>query len=311
MPELPEVETVRRGLAPAMVGQTIARVELRRANLRFDFPPHFAQMLKGSTIIAMERRAKYLLMSVQNADQNYCVIMHLGMSGRFRIEHPQADTHEVQLDKNFHHPQPVYDKHDHVIFHMHNDTRIIYNDTRRFGFMDCAAACDIQTNAHIKHLGVEPLSNAMNAHMLARIYEKRSTSLKAALLDQRLIAGLGNIYVCEALFRAGLNPCDPASILADALGEPTDKAMILAPVIVDVLNEAIAAGGSTLRDFSHSNGDMGYFQHAFKVYDREGQKCLAPQCDAKIERFTQNGRSTYFCPSCQKPQADIIKAPVL
>ncbi len=298
MPELPEVETVRRGLEPVMVGQTIVRLELRRANLRFPFPDFFADNITLSKINALERRAKYLLMSVHNHHQNkeYCVIMHLGMSGRFRVEHAE----DVLLETAFHHPQPIFGKHDHVIFHLSNGARIIYNDTRRFGFMDCVTSNAREANVHIKHLGIEPLSNVMNAHTLARLCVGRSTSLKAALLDQRLIAGLGNIYVCEALFRAQLSPTDPASMLADAQGEPTSAAIKLAPIIIDVLNEALAAGGSTLRDFSHADGDMGYFQHAFKVYDREEQQCVAPQCKGVIARFTQNGRSTYYCPSCQQ-----------
>jgi formamidopyrimidine-DNA glycosylase len=297
MPELPEVETVKMGLAPVMVGAVIKKVVLNRANLRFPFDPDFAARLKGGTITALTRRAKYIVVQVEQPNREEALIMHLGMSGRFRIEHPSNST-PVE-DAFFHRPTP-HEKHDHVVFHLSNGAQIIYNDARRFGFMDVVEAPLLASNKHLKNLGLEPLSNDMNAHALATCFKGVKAPLKAALLDQKHIAGLGNIYVCESLFRARLHPQSPASILADASGEPTPAASRLAPIIVKVLQEAVAAGGSTLRDFAHTDGSMGYFQHAFKVYDREGEPCVAPSCSGVVERITQSGRSTYFCASCQR-----------
>jgi formamidopyrimidine-DNA glycosylase len=297
MPELPEVETVRMGLAPVMVGARFEKIILNRNNLRFSFDSKFQKRLEGGTITALTRRAKYIIVHVAHPQREEALIMHLGMSGRFRIEHP---SHITPLDEAFFHQPTAYEKHDHVVFHLSKGAQVIYNDARRFGFMDVVEATRISENKHLKNLGLEPLSNDMNAHALATCFKGVKAPLKAALLDQKHIAGLGNIYVCEALFRAKLHPQAPASLLADPAGQPTPAAMRLAPIIVQVLQEAVAAGGSTLRDFAHADGSMGYFQHAFQVYDREGKPCMAPSCLGVVERFTQSGRSTYFCPKCQR-----------
>jgi formamidopyrimidine-DNA glycosylase len=305
MPELPEVETVRRGLAPVMEGAMIACVDLRRNTLRYPFPENFKQRLEGASIRIVSRRAKYILVFAKQPDslKEEVLILHLGMSGRFKIIPSQNGNAATDFDAAFHHSQATYDIHDHVIFHLSSGVRIVYNDARRFGFMDLVAADDYENSPYLKRLGLEPLSNAMNADALAKLFYKRKTSLKAALLDQRFIAGLGNIYVCEALFRAHLHPNDPASILANEHSLPTSAAERLAPVIVDVLKEAVEAGGSTLRDFAHTDGAMGYFQHAFQVYDREGKPCVRDGCQSHIKRMTQNGRSTYFCALCQTEEA--------
>jgi formamidopyrimidine-DNA glycosylase len=293
MPELPEVETVRRGLEPVMTGVQIARLELNRPNLRFAFPDRFVERVEGKRITSLTRRAKYLVASLSSDET---LIMHLGMSGRFLIVPPDQPEHvpgEFQQQVN------RLPAHDHVVFHLESGTRVIYNDARRFGFMDLVPTANLATSKHIKGLGLEPLGNELSGSVLARLFAGKATPLKAALLDQRLIAGLGNIYVCEALFRAGLHPEQAAGSLAKDNGEPTAKAELLAGIIRDVLNEAVVAGGSTLRDFAHADGSLGYFQHRFRVYDRKGEVCLAPNCTATIERIIQSGRSTFYCASCQ------------
>jgi formamidopyrimidine-DNA glycosylase len=290
MPELPEVETVRRGLEPAMVGARLSAIEQRRPDLRFPFPERFAERLTGRRVEALSRRAKYL---VAELDSDDALIMHLGMSGRFRVE---RDGEAAQLGE-FHHEHGRESAHDHVVFRLTNGATVTYNDTRRFGFMDLVPRAGLAGCRHFAGMGLEPLGNALSGETIARLFAGKRTPLKAALLDQRLIAGLGNIYVCEALFRAGLDPRAPAGCLADAAGGPTGQAELLAGVIRDVLVEAIDAGGSTLRDHAQTDGSLGYFQHAFRVYDREGEPC--PVCAAPVRRIVQSGRSTFYCETCQ------------
>jgi formamidopyrimidine-DNA glycosylase len=290
MPELPEVETVRRGLAPAMVGARILAVDQRRPDLRFPFPDGFAARLTGRGVTALSRRAKYL---VAELDSGEALIMHLGMSGRFRVE---RDGSGAQLG-DFHHAHGGEGAHDHVAFRLSSGALVTYNDARRFGFMDLVPAAGLAACRHFAGMGLEPLGNELSGETIARLFAGRRTPLKAALLDQRLIAGLGNIYVCEALFRAGLDPRAPAGSLAGPDGAPTAGAGRLAGVIRDVLLEAIEAGGSTLRDHARTDGSLGYFQHAFRVYDREGEPC--PACAAPVRRIVQGGRSTFYCAACQ------------
>ncbi len=305
MPELPEVETVRRGLEPVMQGQRIVKVEQRRKDLRFPFPQHFVQQLTGRTVLGLVRRAKYLILEIEGEAQGSVasqagttgLIMHLGMSGRFIIEAPNG---VMQAPGEFASEITRHLQHDHVVFHMSSGTRITYNDVRRFGFMDLVPMAEMATSKHFAAMGIEPLGNALSGETLAALFRGKVAPLKAALLDQRLVAGLGNIYVCEALFRAGLHPEAEAGSIADKAGRPKPKAHELAQIIRDVLNEAIAAGGSTLRDFAHADGSLGYFQHRFRVYDREGESCTAPHCTSTIARIVQSGRSTFYCPSCQK-----------
>ena len=294
MPELPEVETVRRGLAPAMVGARIARVTLRRPNLRFPFPPRFAERLEGRTILDLTRRAKYLTAPLDSGES---LILHLGMSGRFDVRLPDGGNLS---------PGDFYlegalgnARHDHVVMALGNGATVTYNDARRFGFMDLVATAEIDTCRHFAAMGVEPLSEALDAATLARLFRHRITPLKAALLDQRLIAGLGNIYVCEALHRAGLHPTLRAGSLAGTDGGPTPKAKKLVREIKAVLTEAVAAGGSTLRDYARPDGMRGAFQHGFRVYDRAGLACAARGCGGRIARIVQGGRSTFYCATCQ------------
>jgi formamidopyrimidine-DNA glycosylase len=298
MPELPEVETVRRGLQPAMEGARILRLEVRRKDLRFPFQPGFAARLQGRTITSLGRRAKYLLADLDSGD---VLLMHLGMSGSFRVV---SDAGSGQPDEAtpgaFHHPRSDERAHDHVVFHMSSGASVIYNDPRRFGFMKIFARSEIEREPFLKDIGPEPLGNAFDAAMLATATAGKKTSLKAALLDQRVVAGLGNIYVCEALFRSHLSPRRLAATLATRKGEPTDRAARLVDAIHDVLNLAIKAGGSSLRDHRQTDGELGYFQHSFQVYDREGEPCKTDGCEGVVKRFVQNGRSTFWCPKCQK-----------
>ncbi|MGJ5175151.1 bifunctional DNA-formamidopyrimidine glycosylase/DNA-(apurinic or apyrimidinic site) lyase [Bradyrhizobium oligotrophicum] len=293
MPELPEVETVRRGLQPVMEGARIVTAEARRGDLRFPFQPDFAKRLQGQTVTGLGRRAKYLLADLGSGD---VLLMHLGMSGSFRVIKPNGEA----TPGEFHYPRGKDSVHDHVVFHMSSGADIVFNDPRRFGFMKIIARGDIDAEPHLKGLGPEPLGNAFDAAMLARACANKKTSLKAALLDQRVVAGLGNIYVCEALFRAQLSPRRLAATLATKKGEPTDHARRLVDAIHTVLNEAIKAGGSSLRDHRQTTGELGYFQHSFQVYDREGEPCRTDGCGGVVKRFVQNGRSTFWCPKCQR-----------
>ena len=294
MPELPEVETVRRGLAPAMVGQRFAQVSLRRPNLRFPFPPDFARRLEGRTVANLGRRAKYL---TADLDSGETLIMHLGMSGRFDVAMPDGTS--VSPGDFYLEGTLGAAKHDHVAMAMGNGATVTYNDARRFGFMDLVPTAGLAACRHFAAMGIEPLSDALDGAAVARLFRHRITPLKAALLDQRGIAGLGNIYVCEALHRAGLHPEAPAGVLAKPDGTPTAKAKTLAKAIKSVLTEAVAAGGSTLRDYAHPDGGAGAFQHAFRVYDRVGHACTARGCTGRIERIVQAGRSTFYCETCQ------------
>jgi formamidopyrimidine-DNA glycosylase len=293
MPELPEVETVRRGLAPAIVGACSERVEQRRPDLRFAFPEGFAGRLENQTVTALGRRAKYLLADLSSGE---VLIMHLGMSGRFLV----TRRGKTVAPGVFHVDCGGESAHDHVVFHFSNGASVTYNDSRRFGFMDLVPRVDLETCRHFSGMGLEPLGNELSGAAVARLFVGKRTPLKAALLDQRLIAGLGNIYACEALFRAGLHPEAPAASIATAAGLPTAKAHRLAEVIREVLTEAVAAGGSTLRDHAQVDGTLGYFQHAFRVYDRAGEACPTPGCRGVVTRIVQSGRSTFLCPKCQR-----------
>jgi formamidopyrimidine-DNA glycosylase len=293
MPELPEVETVRRGLQPVMEGSKIVKVEARRKDLRFPFQKDFVARLEGQTVAGLGRRAKYLMADLGSGD---VLLMHLGMSGSFRVV---ADEQTTAPGK-FHHPRNEERAHDHVVFHMSSGATVVFNDPRRFGYMKIIARHALDEEPLLKGLGPEPLGNEFDAAMLARSCADKKTSLKAALLDQRVVAGLGNIYVCEALFRSHLSPRRSAATLATRKREPTDHARRLVIAIHAVLNQAIKAGGSSLRDHRQTSGELGYFQHSFQVYDREGEKCQTAGCGGIVKRFTQNGRSTFWCPKCQK-----------
>src|SRR5712672_2695450 len=297
MPELPEVETVRRGLQPVMEGAKIVKAETRRKDLRFPFQKDFVARLDGQTVTGRGRRAKYLLADLASGD---VLLMHLGMSGSFRVIEVEVEGEDQKTPGKFHHPRNEDRAHDHVVFHMSSGAAIVFNDPRRFGYMKIIARHALEGEPLLSGLGPEPLGNEFDAAMLARSCANKKTSLKAALLDQRVVAGLGNIYVCEALFRSRLSPRRLAATLATKKGEPTDRAKRLVTAIHAVLNQAINAGGSSLRDHRQTSGELGYFQHSFQVYDREGEKCQTSGCGGIVRRFTQNGRSTFWCPKCQK-----------
>jgi formamidopyrimidine-DNA glycosylase len=288
MPELPEVETVRRGLAPAMEGARLARVEVRDRRLRWPIVKDFEKRLAGQTVAGLGRRAKYLLADLSSGE---VLLMHLGMSGSFRVG---ADAKPGV----YYHERSKSTAHDHVVFHMSNGATVTFNDPRRFGSMKLIKRAKLDAEPLLRGLGPEPLGNAFDAAMLARACAGKKTSLKAALLDQRVVAGLGNIYVCEALYRARLSPKRMASTIADRKGQPNARAAALVDAIKAVLQDAIAAGGSSLRDHRRTDGALGDFQHNFQVYDRAGEPC--PNCKGTVKRIVQNGRSTFYCPSCQK-----------
>ena len=291
MPELPEVETVCRGLRPALKGRILAKVQIRRANLRVPFPHDFAKRLTGRRVGKITRRAKYILAEVEGGET---LIVHLGMSGRFTIHgagapsKPGRFTHKVASDGS------GDGTHDHVVFETDEGTRIVYTDHRRFGLMLLVPTEELESHKLFAELGPEPLGKAFTAKSLSASLKGKKTPIKSALLDQTVVAGLGNIYVCEALYRARISPKRNAASVA---GERSTK---LVPVIKDVLSEAIAAGGSSLRDYAQADGELGYFQHTFTVYDREGEPCLTPGCAHKIKRLVQAGRSTFYCPNCQR-----------
>lgn len=279
MPELPEVETVRRGLQ-ALEGTRVTEVTLRRPDLRFAIPPSLAQAITGQRLGQIARRAKYLLFHFENGQ---VMLLHLGMSGRvlikeFGVQNPESS-------------EELYQKHDHVVITFENH-RLIFNDARRFGFVDVCDEDGLATNKHLATLGPEPLSDDFSGNILHTALSTKHTDIKAALMDQRVVAGLGNIYVCEALFAAGIHPKMPAH------GISRQKCVLLAEEIRRVLNAAIASGGSTLRDYVRSDGGLGYFQHEFRVYGRENEACSV--CKTAIGRITQAGRSTFFCGGCQK-----------
>jgi formamidopyrimidine-DNA glycosylase len=292
MPELPEVETVRRGLEPVLVGRRLTRVEQRRPDLRFPFPDRFAERLEGTSVEALRRRAKYLLADLSSGE---VLVMHLGMSGRFRVEMGR----EADEPGGYYHGTATAPAHDHVVFWLSDGARVTYNDARRFGFMSLYDGATIAASPPFSAMGVEPLGPDLSAAALGELFRGRRTPLKAALLDQRLVAGLGNIYVCEALFRARLSPEAPAGSLVTDTGRPKAKAHALTEAIKAVLEEAVAHGGSTLRDHAQVDGTSGAMQERFRVYDREGEPCMAPGCRGLVGRIVQSGRSTFHCPVCQ------------
>ncbi len=276
MPELPEVETVRRGLAPHLEGRRIRSVDLRRKDLRIPFPPGFAGKLEGARVLQLDRRAKYMLWHLDNEQ---VVIVHLGMSGKFTIVEKGQACEES--------------KHDHVVITTDRGTRLVYTDHRRFGLMSLVKHSALAAHPYFANMGPEPLGNGFNAPELSARLKGKKAPIKAALLDQRVVAGLGNIYVCEALWRARISPKRLGASVAGVRAER------LVPAIKDILAEAIKAGGSSLRDFANTDGELGYFQHSFDVYDREGAPCSRGD-GGHIRRLVQSGRSTYYCPKCQR-----------
>ena len=294
MPELPEVETVRRGLAPVLTGKRIVRLEQRRPDLRFPLPDRFAERVAGRRIAALTRRAKYL---VADFDGGETLVMHLGMSGRFTIAQP--DGHD-RVPGDFTHDTGADPKHDHVVLHTGDGATVTYNDPRRFGFMVMLPTVDFESHPLIRSLGPEPLGNSLNAAYLATRAQGRTADLKAFLMDQRNVAGLGNIYVCEALHWAGLSPKRAAGCLAKKTGAPTERTERLVAAIREVLSAAIDAGGSSLRDYRQADGALGYFQHSFSVYGRETEPCTRPGCRGTVRRIVQSGRSTFLCSGCQR-----------
>ena len=292
MPELPEVETVRRGLSPVMEGTRIVRVEARRADLRVPFPRDFVARLTGQTITALGRRAKYLTADLGSGD---VLVMHLGMSGSFRT----ASAGSV-ADAGAGAARPKAVAHDHVVFHLSSGATVTFNDPRRFGLMLIVPRPELAGHPLMRAVGPEPLGNAFDAALLAGACRGGQRTLKAVLLDQRVVAGLGNIYVCEALHRARLSPLRRAATLATRTGAATARAATLVDAIRAVLNDAIAAGGSSLRDHRRTDGELGYFQHHFRVYDREGSACVTDGCKGTVKRIVQNARSTFLCPVCQR-----------
>lgn len=283
MPELPEVETVKAGIAPVMGGHVIAQAQVNRPDLRWPFPDRMAERLTGQRVLGLRRRSKYILVDLESAET---LLIHLGMSGRMLISgHMVGD---------FHHAHPAPAKHDHVVFEMDSGVRITFNDARRFGAMDLMATATQDDHWLIRDLGPEPLGNGFNESYLIARLAGRNTPIKSALLDQRIVSGLGNIYVCEVLFRAGIHPKRKAGQIS------AKRVATLVPLIRQVLSEAIAAGGSSLRDYRQTDGELGYFQYVFQVYGREGQPCATHGCDKAIQRIVQSGRSSFFCPQCQR-----------
>ncbi len=283
MPELPEVETVRRGLAPSMENAVIESAPVNRPDLRWPFPEGMAERLRGCRVLSLRRRSKYILADL---DSGETLLIHLGMSGRMLVSGDPLGQ--------FVHDHPAPEKHDHVVFDMDNGARITFNDPRRFGAMDLLETATAEDSKLLSVLGPEPLGNAFSESYLVAALKGKNTPIKSALLDQGIIAGLGNIYVCETLFRAGIHPKRKAGQIAAA------RIAALVPIIREVLNDAIAAGGSSLKDFRSAGGELGYFQHRFDVYDREGQPCHSDGCPSVIRRIVQSGRSSFYCPSCQR-----------
>lgn len=281
MPELPEVETVRRGLQPHLEGHRIARAEMRRPDLRWPMPVDLVQVLTGATVTTLRRRSKYLLADL---DRGGILLMHLGMSGRMLVEGAGL--------AGFHRDPGIIARHDHVVLTTEAGTTITFNDARRFGMVDLIREGD--SHPLLDHLGPEPMDAAFSPAYLAARFDGRRAPVKQALLDQRIVAGLGNIYVNEALWRAGIDPRRAAGRIGMA------RLTTLVGHIRDVLDEAIAAGGSSLRDHRQTSGELGYFQHSFAVYDREGQPCGKADCPGTVRRVVQSGRSSFYCPTCQR-----------
>ncbi len=287
MPELPEVETVRRGLEPALSGARLSRVRANRPDLRFPLPEGFVQRLTGARILRLDRRAKYLLAPLDRGDT---LVMHLGMTGRFEIAAPEGGA---RRPGDFAHPVSPDDKHAHIVFETEAGAMVTYYDPRRFGFMDLVPTDQLARHAWFAAMGPEPLGEGFDVETLAKAFAGRKQGPKTLLLDQRTVAGLGNIYVCEALHRAHISPFKPSGEIAPARLSP------LTTAIKAVLAEAVEVGGSTLKDFAAADGALGYFQHRFRVYDREDEPCPTPGCKGVIAREVQAGRSTFFCPVCQ------------
>lgn len=283
MPELPEVETVRRGLAPAMEGFVIANAQVNRPDLRWPFPQNMAERLTGKRVLRLRRRSKYIL---GDLDSGETALIHLGMSGRMLVSGDPLGQ--------FAHIHPAPEKHDHVVLDMENGARITFNDPRRFGAMDLFSTEAGDSHPLLASIGPEPLGNGFDESYLVEALAHRNTPMKSALLDQKTVAGLGNIYVCEALFRSKIHPTRPARRVAE------NRISKLVPIIREVLTDAIEAGGSSLRDFRQADGELGYFQHSFDVYGREGEPCRSEGCHSTIRRIVQSGRSTFYCPTCQR-----------
>ncbi len=283
MPELPEVETVRRGLTPAMEGIVIDKADVNRPDLRWPFPDRMAERLTGQRVDRLRRRSKYILADLSSDET---LLIHLGMSGRMTVSGDPLGQ--------FVHEHPMPEKHDHVVFHMANGARVTFNDPRRFGVMDLLPTAQVDGHRLLSVLGPEPLGNSFDEAHLIEAFQGRNTPVKSALLDQGIVAGLGNIYVCEALFRAGVSPRRKAGQISE------QRVATLVPIIRNVLKEAIEAGGSSLRDFRQADGELGYFQHSFDVYGREGEPCRTQGCSGVIKRITQSGRSSFYCAQCQR-----------
>jgi len=283
VPELPEVETVRRGLLPVMEGKVITKADIRRPDLRWPFPERMTERLTGKTVNALRRRSKYILVDLSSGET---LIIHLGMSGRMLISGAQVGR--------LHHDHPAPEKHDHVVLDMSNGARITFNDARRFGAMDLAPTETVEQHWLLDKLGPEPLGNGFNESYLAERLKGRNTPIKSALLDQRIVSGLGNIYVCEALYRARISPKRKAGALSNA------RVRALVPIIRQVLSDAIDAGGSSLKDYRQADGELGYFQHSFDVYDREHAPCRTSECENSVTRIVQSGRSSFYCAQCQR-----------
>ena len=291
MPELPEVETVKMGLAPVLEGHRFLKVETRRGDLRKPFPKLFAKRLEGHKVEALTRRAKYLLAAL---DSGETLVIHLGMTGRMSV---YAEGKTRKLGQYVYEAAPAdagHGKHDHVVMETDAPARIVFTDHRRFGLMTILATDTLEQDPLFKGIGVEPMSNAFDAAYLDRVLKGKKTPIKSALLDQRVIAGIGNIYACEALFRAHISPKRQASTIPGKRSQP------LVEAIKAVLKDAIKAGGSSLRDYAHADGGLGEFQHHFAVYDREGARCPDKDCNGTIRRIVQAGRSTFYCPKCQR-----------
>ncbi|WP_300530945.1 bifunctional DNA-formamidopyrimidine glycosylase/DNA-(apurinic or apyrimidinic site) lyase [uncultured Mameliella sp.] len=291
MPELPEVETVRRGLAPVMEGQVIAQARVNRPDLRWPFPENMAERLTGERVERLRRRSKYILADLSSGET---LLIHLGMSGRMLVSGDPSNRRFAREMGTFVHDHPAPEKHDHVILDMGQGARVTFNDPRRFGAMDLMKTAEAERHPLLVSLGPEPLGNGFSESYLSGMLKGRRTPIKSALLDQKIIAGLGNIYVCEALYRARIHPARKVNRIAEARLEA------LVPIIREVLQDAIAAGGSSLRDFRQADGELGYFQHSFDVYGREGAPCRSEACTDTVRRIVQSGRSSFYCASCQR-----------
>jgi formamidopyrimidine-DNA glycosylase len=289
MPELPEVETVRTGLEPVMTGMRITKADVRRPDLRWPFPDRMAERLTGARVERLRRRSKYILADL---DTGETLLIHLGMSGRMIVS--GAPNHRGDMLGDFHNLHPAPEKHDHVVLDMENGARVTFNDARRFGAMDLLDTINADAHMLLAKLGPEPLGNSLDESYLINALAGRKMPIKSALLDQRIIAGLGNIYVCEVLWRAGVSPKRLARSLS------AKRVSSLVPIIRDVLNAAIDAGGSSLKDYRQTDGELGYFQHSFAVYGRENEPCQTVDCGGSITRIVQSGRSSFYCSKCQR-----------